>query len=80
MSPIDPVVLARQTFDELDWFSRWCIWQGGTAFTTYEDNGEEYCAELRKLVDAWAAAEKQKPLTPTLICSISNLCASVSKT
>ncbi len=54
-----PVAEARATFDGLDWFGRWCIQTGGTAFTTYEDGGPEYCVELRRLVDAWAATERK---------------------
>jgi hypothetical protein len=45
-------------FDSLDWFGRWCIHTGGTAFTTYEDEGEEFCAELNRLVDAWAVEQR----------------------
>lgn len=44
---------ADQIFDALDDYSKWCLAQNGTAFTTYEDHGEEVCACLSRRARAW---------------------------
>jgi hypothetical protein len=43
-------------FDELDDYSKGVLAQQGTAFTTYEENGEEVCAALNRRARAWRAA------------------------
>lgn len=54
----DALVKARNEFSRLDFFARMQIYQGGTAFTTYEDGGEQYCLELRRLADAWGRGDQ----------------------
>ena len=44
---------AKNDFSSMDGYSRWCIYTGGTAFTTYEDAGPTYCKELERLVREW---------------------------
>lgn len=50
-------VIAEQTadkiFDGLDDFSKWSMAKEGTAFTSYEDYGDEVCAVLARRARAW---------------------------
>lgn len=49
---------AEEIFAGLDEFARWSIRMGGTAFTTYEDEGDDVCRHLRWLVDAHFEAKR----------------------
>lgn len=46
---------AAQYFATMDQYERWCVYMGGTAFTTYEDNGEQFCRDLNELCRSWHA-------------------------
>lgn len=44
---------ADEIFDSLDNYSKWCLAKEGTAFTTYEDHGQDVCAVLTRRARAW---------------------------
>ena len=44
---------AEEVFNSLDFYSRWTIATGGTAFTTYEELGPTEEKRLNELVKAW---------------------------
>lgn len=47
----EQVCAARNTYSTLDAYARDQIACWGTAFTTYEDKGEVFCRELRRLCE-----------------------------
>lgn len=50
---------ADQIFDSLDDYAKFSLWQHGTAFTTYEDLGEDICAVLNRRARAWRAYQEK---------------------
>ncbi len=48
-------LVAWCVFEVLDTYERGQIAAWGTAFTTYEDFGDEVCAELNQLANRWRA-------------------------
>jgi hypothetical protein len=42
-----------ECFRGLDNYSRWCVYMGGLAFTSYEDLGEHVCTELMSICIMW---------------------------
>lgn len=51
-----PQELAQSLFDELDPYGINCITAYSTAYTDYEDHGEEVCRILEQLCRAWTKA------------------------
>ena len=50
-----------EVFDKLDVYERFEIVRGGTAFTTYEELGDDVRACLERRCRAWFAAREAKP-------------------
>jgi len=55
---------AEAIFAELDDYGRTQLCRWGTAFTTYEDEGDEVCVALRAKADAWRASLQQQAAEP----------------
>ena len=49
---------ADEIFDNLDDYSRGSLALHGTAFTTYEDEGDQVCKCLERRARAWRASLK----------------------
>ncbi len=49
---------ATEVFEALDEYGKGQIAAWGTAFTTYEDEGEDFCLRLNELADAWRREAK----------------------
>lgn len=53
-----PEVLAARDFAAMDTYERGQVAYLGTAFTTYEDKGYDYCHALKALANKWRAAQE----------------------
>jgi hypothetical protein len=53
-----PEQVASEVFDSLEYYERGQLAAWGTAFTTYEDYGDEVCEILKRKAMAWRHLEE----------------------